>query len=433
MIQNYGPLTPKAYRPRLIEAQMDRLLKAFGCVVISGPKWCGKTWTALTRAQSVTKLDIPAEREAALVDPTLALIGDPPHLVDEWQEVPEIWDASRRFVDETGNEKGLLLLTGSAALKKEERSKIRHSGTGRMGHVTMRPMSLAEMGISNGTVSLQDLFDGKEFEPVRRDTTIESVISWCYRGGWPANLELPDDLAAETVLHYVSTALSDNIMDEGRSAQTAQAVMRVLALNVSRAITNKTFLEDASNASGASMSEPTLLAYLDMLKRFFIIEEISGWEPPMRSKARVRVKPKRYFVDPSLAAALLNATPDRLLVDMQALGELFENLVMRDLQVYLSAIGGTGNALHYYRDEAQLEVDFILEHAGKWGAVEVKLSDSKAEAAAKNLIRLRDKMGANNAAQNPTPAFLAVIVGRGSLAYKRDDGIYVIPIATLTA
>lgn len=406
-------------------------MQAFGCVEVAGAKWCGKTWTALTRAASVTKLDVASERAAAEIDPALALVGDTPHLVDEWQEVPEVWDAARRYVDDGGNKRGQLLLTGSTALKKEARRSVRHSGTGRIARVVMRPLSLFEMGLSDGTVSLEALFDGEGIETRKYSTTIEDVAAWCCRGGWPANLGLPDDLAALTAEQYVTTSLSENIIDEGKSEHMAQAVMKALAVNSSRAVTNKTLISDSSYGDSNAPSEPTLMSYVDMLKRFYVIEELKGWEPPMRSKARVRVKPKRYFVDPSLAAALLDATPDRLMNDMQTLGDLFENLVMRDLQVYLSTFGGLGNGLSYYRDESGLEVDFVIEHAGKWGAVEVKLSDAKVDAAAASLLKLRDKVTANKAAKNAAPAFLAVVVGKGSLAYKRPDGVCVVPVASL--
>lgn len=431
--REYGPLTPLDYRPRLIEKKLDRYMQTFGCVVISGPKWCGKTWTALTRAASETKLDILQEKQAAEIDPALALIGKAPHLIDEWQEVPEIWDASRRFVDDNASEPGLLLLTGSSALSKEERKRVHHNGAGRIGNITMKSMSLSEMGLSNNAVSLKNLFDGNEIEPSVCSTSIEEISSWCCHGGWPGALNLPDDIASEVSVEYISASISENVVEEGKSKSSAMALLKAIAMNVSRSVTNKTLLADISATLGDSISEPTMMSYLDMLKRFYIVEEINGWTPPMRSKARVRVKPKRYFTDPSLGAALIGATPERLLSDMQTLGDLFENLVMRDLSVYLSTFEGLGNSLSYYRDDTGLEIDFIVEHEGKWGAIEVKLSDTKIEQAAKNLTRLRNKVCENKASRNAEPSFLAVVVGKGSYSYRREDGIYVIPIAALTA
>ena len=191
-------LIQKGYRPRLIEERLDTLMRAFGCVEINGPKWCGKTWTALSRSASVSRLDEPAQRAAAEVDPSLALIGDAPHLVDEWQEVPEVWDAARRFVDASGNERGTLLLTGSTALKSEERSHVRHSGTGRIARLSMRPMALCESGDGEPLVSLASLFKGVGFAPQRHESTVDDVARWCCRGGWPANLGLTDELARES-------------------------------------------------------------------------------------------------------------------------------------------------------------------------------------------------------------------------------------------
>ena len=425
-------LTPDGYRPRLIESRLDALMKSFGCVEINGPKWCGKTWTARTRCASMTKLDDPAEREAAGMDPALALTGDFPHLVDEWQEVPEVWDAARRFIDDSGNARGLLLLTGSTSLKADERGKVRHSGTGRIARLSMRPMALCESGEGSSAVSLGALMDGDALQPARKETGLADVARWCCRGGWPANMGLSDDAAAETAAQYIQSVLDVNVIEEGKSPATALGLLRALALNVSQAATYKTLAKDVSGGE-AGPNVDTVAAYLDLFDRLKLTEELRGWEPPMRSKARVRVKPKRYFCDPSLAAALLGATPEKLLHDTQTLGMLFENLVIRDLRVFLSTYSGLGNDVFYYRDDQGLEVDAIVECGGSWAGIEVKLSDTKADDGAANLKKLRDKMLANPAARNAEPAFLAVVVGRGSLAYARSDGVLVIPAALLGA
>lgn len=428
------PLIPQGYKPRLIESRLDALMRAFGCVEITGAKWCGKTWTALSRAASVTKLDRKEEREAAQVDPRLALLGEVPHLVDEWQEVPEVWDAARRYVDDAGNERGMLLLTGSTNLPESERTKVRHTGAGRIARLTMRPMSLVELGESSGEVSLKALFEGEEIPLVRKETSVMDVIRWCCRGGWPANLGLDDDIAFETAQQYIQAVLDVNIIDEGKSPDTAYALMRALALNVSQAVTYKTLMSDMLYGElNVAPVEETIVSYLKLFDRLYLTEELMGWEPPMRAKARVRVKPKRYFVDPSLAAALLGATPHGLLRDMQTLGLLFENLVLRDLRVLLSTYSGIGNKVWYYRDDKGLEVDAIVECAGSWAGIEIKLSDTKADEGAASLLALRGRVVCNPVARNVEPAFLAVVVGRGSLAYRREDGVYVIPAATLGA
>lgn len=414
----------------MIEGRLDALLRAFGCVEINGPKWCGKTWTAMTRAASMAQLDDPAEHRAAEMDPSLALTGKTPHLVDEWQEVPEVWDAVRRQVDATGNKRGQFLLTGSTTLAKEKRSSIRHSGASRIARLTMAPMALCESGESTASVSLKELFEGKPVQPVRADTTMADVIRWCCRGGWPANLGLPDEVAIETANQYIASVLDINVLEDGRSPDLAFSLMRALAVNESQAVTYKTLMKDM-NAGDAAPRSDTIASYLELFDRMHLTQELYGWEPPMRSKARVRLKPKRYFCDPSLPAALLGATPDALLQDMQTLGLLFENLVMRDLKAFLSTYAGLGNELHYYRDEHGLEVDAIVEHAGRWGGIEIKLSDTKADEAAESLTRLRRKVTSNAAQKNSEPAFLAVVVGRGKLSYTRDDGIHVIPAAVL--
>lgn len=420
-------LTPDGYLPRLTDARLDMLMGAFGCVEITGPKWCGKTWSALSRAASVTELDKGEQRQMAEVDPSLALLGDAPHLVDEWQEVPAVWDAARRFVDDSAAKTGRLLLTGSTQLEPARRGEVHHSGAGRIARLRMRTMTLAELGESTAEVSLRGLFEGS-FSPATSPTSVADVARWCCRGGWPAALGAPDVVAFEMASQYIQAVLDDNVMQEGLSADTALAVLRSLALNSSRAATKRTLIRDMG-ARGVSVD--TLTSYVGLFERLYLVEELAGWEPPLRAKARVRVSPKRYFTDPSLAAALLGATPERLVRDTQTLGDLFESLVLRDLRVFLSTYPGLGNSVHYYRDDKGLEVDVVLEHGGRWAAVEVKLSDTKADAAARNLLRLRSKLCANAAAQVEPPAFLAVVVGRGSVAYQREDGVFVIPMATL--
>lgn len=431
-MKTQGNLTPQGYTPRLIESRLDALMAAFGCVEINGPKWCGKTWTAMTRSASMTKLDDPAERQAAEMDPSLALVGDAPHLVDEWQEVPEVWDAARRFVDDAGNKRGMLLLTGSTSLEREKRAKVRHAGTGRIARLSMRPMALCESGDGQAIVSLRRLLDGETLEPVRCDTSIADVARWCCRGGWPANLGLPDEAAAETAAQYIQSVLDVNVIEDGRSPETALALLRALALNESQAVTYKTLARDMA-AGETGPDEDTIAAYLGLFDRLHIIEELRGWEPPMRAKARVRVKPKRYFCDPSLAAALLGATPARLMKDTQTLGMLFENLIVRDLRTFVSTYAGIGNNVLYYRDDRDLEVDAIVEVDGRWAGIEIKLSDTKADDGAENLLALRERVLSNPVARNAEPVFLAVVVGRGSLAYRRDDGVLVIPAALLGA
>lgn len=420
------------YRPRVADRRLEKLLRAFGAVEIVGPKWCGKTWTALAHASSVDRLDDSATYDAASNDPNLVLMGEEPHLVDEWQEVPAVWDAARRHVDDNANRKGQLILTGSSQPKETE--KIHHSGTGRIARLHMRPMSLAESGESTGSVSLGKLFEG-EFEPSRNKTGIMDVARWCCRGGWPSNLDVEDEFALETSAEYVRSILDVNIPKLGLNPEIMRVLMKALAMNVAQAPTYEMLMKDMSYGDeGVSISAPTLKRYVDELKSLYLIDDLEGWEPSLRAKSRVRTKPKRYFVDPSLPSALLGATPAVLARDTQTLGDLFETLVIRDLRVYLESMGGA-NRIAYYRDEKGLEVDVILELVdGRWAAVEIKLSDLKVmEKNVDKLHAFKEKVCGNPLSQVREPEFMAFIVGRGDIAYRRDDGILVLPIATLGA
>lgn len=294
-------------------------------------------------------------------------------------------------------------------------------------------MTLAELGESNASVSLAALFEGNGFAPQSCPTDMTTVARWCCRGGWPGSRDVSDGVACERAMQYVRSTLDINVVDEGLSPQIAERVLRALAFNVGQSATRPTLLKDAGY-EGATPAQANMLdEYLALFHRLFLVNEIGGWEPPLRAKSRVRVKPKRYFADSSLAAALLRAVPDELIFDTQTLGMLFENLVMHDLAVFAETYGHLGARLCYYRDDKGLEVDAILERGAQWAALEIKLSDVKVDEAAANLLRLAAKVTANPAARNAAPAFLAVVTGRSTLAYQRPDGVYVIPAAVLTA
>jgi predicted AAA+ superfamily ATPase len=427
--KNADTLKPDGYRPRVLDARLEKLLKSFGCVEITGPKWCGKTWTGLAHARSADKLDDPAALSAAKMDASLVLEGKSPHLIDEWQEVPEIWDAVRRRVDEQGNRKGLFVLTGSSKPKSDA---IHHSGTGRIARVHMSSMSLFETGDSNGSISLASIFDG-DFKPKRRKTETADIARWCCRGGWPSILDIKDDFALETPREYIKSVLDVSARSLNRNPAIAHKLMMALSLNLTQSATYKVLARDmALGDEDAMPSIPTIEAYLDFLKNLFLVEDLTGWEPPLISKRRVRTRSKRFFVDPSLPAALLGASPVTLLRDMQTLGKLFESLCIRDLRVYLSVLPGISNQINYYLDDKGLEVDAVIQLGdGRWGAFEIKLSDAKIDEAAGNLNRFVDKITANKAAQVKIPEFLAVLIGKGDIAYQRNDGVLVIPIATL--
>lgn len=433
MTVEYGALKPQGYLPRLTDERLSALLHTFGAVEVEGPKWCGKTWSALCWANSMTMLIDQGPRRAAELDPALALVGDEPHLVDEWQEVPEVWDAVRSAVDAGAGARGRFLLTGSHALKKQERERVRHSGAGRIGRLKMGTMTLAELGESDGSVGISALFRGETITPRQYDIGMETVARWCCRGGWPGARSFSDAEARELAMQYVRSVIETNVVDEGLSSATAERVLKALAFNVGQAATRTTLLKDMGIEAPSPSQANSLDEYLELFRRLFLVDEVGGWAPPLRAKNRVRVKPKRYFADPSLAAALLRATPQELIFDTQTLGLLFENLVMHDLSVFVETYRGDGGCLSYYRDDKGLEVDAIVERGNRWGAIEIKLSDLKVDEAAANLLRLRDKVCSNAAAASAEPAFLAVVTGRSTLLYRRPDGVYVIPAAALTA
>ena len=435
-------LVPRGYLPRLVDSRLDFLLEAFGAVEITGAKWSGKTWTALAHSRSVTHLDDDSVLARAIEAPETALRGDEPHLIDEWQELPLVWDEVRRTVDVRANLPGQFILTGSTRLKIEnggekgeqpKRREVHHSGAGRIKRLRMWPMTLAEEGLSNGSVSIAGLFAGT-FEGGECSTSLDDIAEWCCRGGWPANVGRPYEVAAETAASHLESLYDVSIPRMKLHPATASDLVYALALNLAQAATVETLALDMAHGDENGMpARTTVERYLDVLKRLFVIYEVSGWSAPMRSKARARVKPKRYFVDPSLAAIALHATPARLMDDMQTLGSLFETMVMRDLSAFVSVYPGIDNEVRYYRDQAGLEVDAILEVDGRWAAIEVKLSEAKVDAAADSLLQLARKATSNPMARIGEPAFLAVVVGSGNVAYQRKDGVYVLPVATLTA
>ena len=430
------------YRERHVDHRLEAMLETFGAVELTGPKWCGKTWTGFAHATSAERLDDQETYNRVILAPETALLGSQPRLIDEWQEVPSVWDEVRRAVDDSGSRPGQFILTGSTRPKivdegREEEDlpgkQVHHSGTGRIKRLRMWPMTLAEQGESSATTSLAALFDG-EFEPSRRETSLDEVARWCCRGGWPVNLGKSDEAAFETSLAYLESVYEVSIPSMRLSPATAQSLVEAIAVNLAQSPTKETLALDMAGGGASTLpAASTIDRYLDALRRLFLVDDLPGWEPPLRAKARVRVRPKRYFADPSLAAATLGATPKALMRDTQTLGNLFETLVIRDLNAFCATYRGLGTRLGYYRDQYGLEVDAVVEKDGRWGAIEIKLSSAKIDDAVKNLLRLRERVAGNPAARNTEPAFLAVVVGRGDMAYRRSDGIYVIPAATLTA
>jgi predicted AAA+ superfamily ATPase len=419
-------LTEKGYKQRLIDRRITRYLKLFGALSIEGPKWCGKTWTALNHAKSVVYILDPendySNREAARLNPASILIGEKPLLVDEWQEVPGIWDAVRYTSDRT-KEKGLYLLTGSVTPRA---GSYTHSGAGRIGKIRMRTMSLYESGVSSGAISLAELFDGKTASPGISRLTQEKLIDLAVRGGWPENIDTPKEDAGILPEQYIMALAGTDITNADNVKRNPELALQLLAsvarTNVTPALMN-TITSDVQARFG-DITRQTVSAYLAVLERLYIVEEIPEWFPELRDKLRLRKAPKRMLADPSIAVSALRARPNELARDPRTFGGIFENLCLRDLLAYSEAIDAK---LSHYHDANELEVDAIIELGTKWAAIEIKLGAPRVDGGADSLKRLRSKLVSKGA---ETPAFLAVVTGGGPL-YTRDDGIHVIPIDCL--
>ncbi|MCL2149074.1 MAG: DUF4143 domain-containing protein [Methanomassiliicoccaceae archaeon] len=413
------------YLSRIADGLLDSALEAFGAVLIDGPKWCGKTWTAKRHAASVLEMQDPDNAEAYLkmadTKPSLLLKGDVPRLIDEWQVAMVLWDAVRHAVDRRG-ETGQFILTGSSV---PPNGIVKHTGTGRITRMTMRPMSLFESLESNGSVSLRSLFEGDEIEGVS-ELTIEKLAYALARGGWPASVGRKESVALRYAYDYLDKTVNmdvsrvDNVK---KNPDRVQALMRSLARNTSTPAKMTTISDDIS--ADEAISEKTISTYLNALRRIFVVEDLPAWHPSMRSKAILRTSPKRHFVDPSIAVAALNTSPRGLLGDFNTFGLLFESLCVRDLRVYAQAAEGK---VAHYRDNTGLEADAVIHlRDGRWGAVEVKMGAREAEAAAENLKTLKDRVDTERMGE---PSFLMVMTA-GQYAYRRPDGVYVVPVGCL--
>ena len=417
----------KNYLPRISDALLTRKLRHSGAVLITGPKWCGKTSTALVASESVIYMQDPDKSEAyktaADTKPSILLGGDVPHLIDEWQMAPVLWDAVRFAVDQR-QAVGQFVLTGSAVPID---NTMMHTGTGRISRLTMRTMSLYESKESNGSVSLKDLFEGKFPDMEISNLTIEQIAFSICRGGWPASVRIKDDDALELSRDYVDAIIHQDISSvDGieRNPKRVQLVLRSLARNVATTATNVTILKDMEGDESA-MTAPTLDAYLNALRRIFVIEDQPAWFPSMRSKTAIRTASKRHFTDPSIATAVLRTSPKGLLEDFNTFGFLFESLCTRDMRIYAQANDGD---VYHFRDKNGLESDMIVAlNDGRWAAIEVKLGNKQIEEAAQHLQELARKVDDEKMGH---PSFLMVLTG-GEYAYQRKDGVLIVPIGCL--
>ena len=421
----------KEYKKRIADKLLIEKLEEKGAVVIEGPKWCGKTTTAMQIAKSIIRMDEPKKRDENIqmseIDPSRLLEGDTPRLIDEWQIAPKIWDAARYEVDTRGEE-GQFILTGSAVPIASD--EMKHSGTGRFTWLTMRPMSLFESEESSGEVSLETLFSEPEAISGRSDINIDELSFLICRGGWPRAIGMKERPAlAQAVDYYDAVVKSDINRADGvnKNPERVKKLMRSYARNQGKQVPNTLIRDDIASNDTESINEDTIFNYINALKKIFVIEDMPAWNPNLRSRTAIRTSDTRYYVDPSIAVAALGISPKDLVNDLNTMGLLFETLCVRDLRVYSEAIGGE---VFHYRDKSGLECDTVIHlRNGNYGLLEIKLGGSKLiEEGAKSLLALRDKI---DTTKMNKPSFMAVVVGIGEYAYRREDGIYIIPITCL--
>lgn len=422
-------LRNKEYIDRLVDKKIAEYLKIFGAVSIEGPKWCGKTWAALNHANSVALLDDEETREKARLSLDLILNDKKPELIDEWNLIPEIWDAVRRKCDETTN-KGNYILTCSTKLADEEqKSKIHHSGAGRIGKIKMNTMSLYESGDSTGKVSIQDMKNNIFENFLNKKISLEEIAELIIRGGWPSNLKTPNNMIGIIPKSYIEAILDKDIHDnKKRDINKMKMLLRSLARNESTLANKNTLIKDTeeltNNLNDNIENRATLDDYLDVLNRLNIIEDQLPYNENYRSSNRVGKSSKRHFIDPSLACASLDLTTEKLLDDLRTFGFMFESLVERDLKIYMEYLDGK---IYHFRDNVTgLEVDTILEFSnGDYAAVEIKLGLYQVEEAKRNLLKLYENM-------SKKPSFMCIIVGYTDVIAKDPEtGIYIVPITAL--
>ena len=426
------------YLNRTVDNQLKTYLDVFGAVLIEGPKWCGKTTTAEQFSKSVIKLQDPDMREEYLatadVKPSLLLEGETPRLIDEWQDAPVLWDAVRTAVDKRSLP-GQFILTGSNTI---DRSKILHSGTGRIARLRMLPMSLWESQESNGKISLLELFDetGRDIDGISSDMSVEDLIYASCRGGWPASLHVANRTSALLIAKdYVNTVCNEDVSRIDGRQRDSRLVSRILwsyARNVSTNAQKTSLLADITASGNMSCSPDTFDDYLKALSRLFVIQNIDGWCPAIRSKTVIRSSPKRCFIDPSIAVAALGLTPKILQEQLKTFGFIFEQLCIRDLKSYAAEKNGT---LSYYRDRYDLEADGVLHlDDGRYALLEFKLGVREIEDGASHLLKLASLVREYNKTEKQVPLrepdLLMVITG-GKMAYTRPDGVKVVPLGCL--
>ena len=423
------------YRNRIADKILQDNLEAAGLVLIEGTKWCGKTTTAEQHAGSIVYMNDPEHSETYLAltqnAPRLLLKGDTPRLIDEWQDAPELWDAARFEVDHREKKTGQFIFTGSTVIPKEKLEKIKHSGTGRAAWMTMRPMSLWESGESNGQLSLRALFNGTTEEAYESNELDIEQLSWLIcRGGWPAALTMTPNGALKQSINYIEAIASRDISDIDEVKREKEFTLRLLRsyarFQGAQAPLTSIYADLKTNAE-SSMTEETISSYITALKKLFVIEDAPAWNPNLRSKTAIRTSDTRYFVDPSIATAALGVGPEKLIADLNTMGLLFETMCIRDLRVYSEALDGK---VYHFRDKNGLECDAVTHlRDGRYGLVEIKLGGQRLiDEGAKTLHALSGKI---DTGKMMPPSFMMVLTGTGAYAYRRKDGIWVVPVGCL--
>lgn len=421
----------KKYRKRIADEILTRKLEGKGAVLIEGPKWCGKTTTAEQVAASILYMDEPEKKEQNItmseLNPKRLLKGAVPRLIDEWQIAPKLWDAIRFEVDHRG-ELGQFVLTGSAV--PVDTKEITHSGTGRFTWLTMRPMSLYESGDSTGEVSLKDLFDGAAEIDGASELDIDRLAFLVCRGGWPQAVDMRDEIALDQAMDYYDAVVRSDInRADGvqKNSKKVHRLMRSYARNQGSQIPNTVLAQDVSANDEVSMSDETVAAYVSALRKIFVVEDMPAWNPNLRFRTAIRSSDTRYYIDPSIAAAALGIGPNDLVNDLKTFGFLFETLCIRDLRVFADSLNGE---VYHYRDRDGQECDAVAHLGnGKYGLIEIKLGgDRLIEEGAKSLKAMEAKIDTD---KMNAPSFLMVLTGTGDYAYRRQDGVYVVPIGCL--
>ncbi|WP_296091360.1 DUF4143 domain-containing protein [uncultured Treponema sp.] len=420
------------YKPRIVDEILAKKLEAKGAVLIEGPKWCGKTTTALQQAKSILRMDNPLEKDQNLrlskLNPQRLLKGDTPRLIDEWQIAPTLWDTVRYEVDQRGK-MGQFILTGSAV--PPDTKEITHSGTGRFTWLNMRPMSLYESGESTGEVSLKSLFDGNL--NIDGENSLDDIDKLAYlvcRGGWPQAIGLKSEAALQQAFDYYDAVVKSDINRAdgvNKNPERVKRIMKSYARNQGNQAASTVIAQDIAVNEVETVNEDTVHSYIEALKKIFVVEDMPAWNPNLRSKSAIRTSDTRYYVDSSIATASLGIGPEDLINDLKTFGLFFETMCVRDLRIFAESLDGS---VYHYRDNTNLECDTVVHlRNGSYGLIEIKLGgDDLINEGAANLLKLQDKIDVSKMKE---PSFLMVLVGAGTYAYRREDGILVVPIGCL--